>query len=232
MAGGWEWLSGLRGASSRTREPRMPVPLRESRTLTRPVRLVVALDESGSTACSDPSRQSHAALLELCEWVATHSGDPRDRIGLVRFADRAESVSPVVAAKARTALEQQLLAPADVGGGTQLAPAVDALCGELGHGLARGVAVVVTDGQVAESDEQLRRLFGRLCAAGDAVYVVGLDHDGAWSRATYARYEALGLSGTVTIGALTKAQLAHALATLLMAETGLRSRRSWRWRGR
>lgn len=209
----------------------MPVPVRGSRTLTRPVRLVVALDESGSTACSDPSRQSHEALLELCDWVATHSGDPRDRIGLVRFADRAESVPPIVAPKARAALEQKLVAPASVGGGTQLTPAVDAVCGEL-RGAARGVAVVVTDGQVAESDGQLQRLFGRLRAAGDAVYVVGLDHDGAWSRSTHARYERLGLSGTVAIGALTKAQLAHALATLLMTETGQRPRRGWGRRSR
>jgi len=210
----------------------MPVPTRGSRTLTRPIRLVVALDESGSTACSDPSRQSHEALLELCEWIATHSGDSRDRIGLVRFADRADSVPPVVAAKARTVLEQQLLAPADVGGGTRLTPAVDALCGELRRGVARGVAVVITDGQVAESDGELREMFARLRAAGDAVYVVGLDHDGAWSRGTYARYSGLGLSGTVAIGALTRAQLAHALATLLMAETGLRPRRGWGRRGR
>lgn len=205
----------------------MPVPVRGSRTLTRPVRLVVALDESGSTASSDPSRQSHEALLELCDWVATHSGDPRDRIGLVRFADRAESVSPVAAPKARVVLEQRLLAPADVGGGTQLTPAVDALCSELRRGVTRGVAILITDGQVAESDEQLQRLFARVRAAGEAVYVVGLDHDGMWSRTTYARYERLALTGTVAIGALTKAQLSHALAMLLMAETGQRPRRGW-----
>ncbi len=210
----------------------MPVPVRGSRALTRPIRLVVALDESGSTACTDPGRQSHEALLELCDWTAAHSGDPRDQIGLVRFADRAESVPPVTAAKARTVLEQQLLAPADVGGGTQLTPAVDALCRELRRNGTCGVAVVVTDGQVAESDEQLRILFGRVRAASEAVYVVGLDHDGAWSRATRDRYERLGLSGTVAIGALTRAHLAHALATLLMAQTGLRPRRGWGRRGR
>jgi uncharacterized membrane protein YdcZ (DUF606 family) len=44
------------------------------------------------------------------------------------------------------------------------------------------------------------------------------------------RYEQLGLSGTTVIGTLSQAQLAHALASLLMAETGMVERRAWRRR--
>ena len=210
----------------------MPVPVRGSRTLTRPIRLLAASDVSGSTARSDPNQQSEQALLELCDWIDEHSGDPRDRIGLVRFADRAETLPAVVAAKARKAFELQLLAPADVGGGTQLTPAVDGLCALLPHRGPHRVVVLITDGQVAETDEQLRRLFARLQAQSDAIYLVALDHDGLWSRSTRYRYEQLGLSGTVVIGELTRAQLAHALALLLMAETGLRARRGGRLRRR
>ena len=221
---------GIVAAKRSTREPRMPVPVRGSRKLDRPFWLVVGKDVSGSTASSDPNGQSDEALLELCDWMRLHSGDPRDRIGLVRFADRADTVPAIPVGKAREALALELLSGADVGGGTRLTPAVEALCAALPRRGARRLAVLITDGQVTETDEQLRGLFARLRAQADAVHLVALNHDGYWSGSTHFRYEQLGLSGTTVIGTLSQAQLAHALASLLMAETGMVERRGWRRR--
>ena len=55
-------------------EPRMPVPIAGSRTLTVPLRIGVALTESGSLSTTDPNRQSHQAVLALCDWLADYSG--------------------------------------------------------------------------------------------------------------------------------------------------------------
>jgi Mg-chelatase subunit ChlD len=209
-------------------EPRLPLPVVGSRTLAGPLTVMVALDESGSTASSDPNRQSHRAVLEICDWLASYSGEERDRVGVVRFADTATAIPPIRAKTAKAEIEQQLLAGASVGGGTQLTPAIEELRAQLGSRRERRVAVLVTDGQVAESGDRLHELFVKLNRCSDAVYMVALDHDKAWSRSTYRRYSNLGIAGTTAIGTLGRAHLAHAIAEILMRETGLVARRRWR----
>lgn len=233
VAGGWERLRGLtggfRGTGSRAVEPRLPVPQLGSRTLASPIRLIVVLDESGSTASTDPGRSSHQALLELCAWLTSYSDEPGDRIGAVRFADRATTIDPVRVAGSYDALLQQLAAPADVGGGTRLTPAFDALTTLMRRrGNDRRVAVLISDGQVTENDDQLRRLFTGVNAVSDAVYIVALDHDGAWTRLTHRRYTTLPLTGITVLDTPNRSHLAHAVAQMLMHETGLVPARTWR----
>ena len=224
-----ELTGGLRAAGSRTVEPRLPVPQLGSRTLATPIRLIVVLDESGSTSTTDPGKSSHQALLELCDWLTVYSGEPRDRIGAVRFADRAATIDPVRAAGSHDALLQQLAAPAEVGGGTQLTPAIEALTTLLRRRANdRRIAVLITDGQVAETDDQLRSLFNSVRAVSDAIYLVALDHDGTWTRSTHRRYTLLPLTGITVLGTPSRAHLAHAVTQLLMHETGLVPARTWR----
>ena len=83
------------------------------------------------------------------------------------------------------------------------------------------LALLVTDGQVAESDDELRRLFGRLRASLDSVYLIALDADGSWSSQTHARYDSLGLSGVIPLKKAGGAELAAAIATVLVHEAGL-----------
>ena len=210
------------GSRGGVEEPAMPVPLPGSRTLPVPLLIGIALDESGSTSSSDPNKESHKACLLVCEWLATCSQNPEDGLGLVRFADRAETLPPVRADKAHDALEHAFRIGASVGGGTQLTPAIVQLCQLLpGPRRERRLALLITDGQVAEHGDQLRALIGRLRVEADAVYLLALDHDGAWSRSTNRRYEGLGLTGMLPIGRLTGGRLAHAIASVLVHEAGL-----------
>jgi hypothetical protein len=214
-----------RDARSFDREPELPVPVPGSRTLGVPLRIGIALDVSGSTSTTDPSRVSHAAALLVCDWLATNSENSQDEIGVVRFADRADAVGPIRCERAPSALARSLKRGKDVGGGTQLAPAVEELLRLLGGNRpGRRVALIVTDGQVAESDDLLRGIFRTLGYAADAIYVLGLDHDGSWSSETRLRYQGLGLSGEVAIGRFSRGHLAHAIASVLMHEAGLRPR--------
>jgi hypothetical protein len=217
-------LEALQGAcGEQAFGPHLPVPVARSRTLQETLRILIGLDESGSIASSDPHRESHRATLLVCDWLARHSQNPGDEIGLVRFADGTDSISPVPAAEARARIDQALARqPGQLGGGTQLTPAVAEICRLLP--LRRGqrrLALLVTDGQVGEPDEQLRALIGRLRAAADAVYLIALDHDGQWTAETHRRYRGLGLTDQITVGQLGSRDLAAAIATVLMRETGL-----------
>jgi Mg-chelatase subunit ChlD len=202
-------------------EVRLPTTIAGSRTLPVPLRAVVVIDESGSTASSDPRRDSHRATLLVSEWLAAHSQDERDEIGVVRFAQRAESIRPQPAVHAETGLRRALAQPANIGGGTVLTPAIDKTC----HLLRRGgehrqLAFLVTDGAVSESRDDLRVLFRKLRSRADAVYLLALDHDGSWTL-TQQRYQSLGLTGQFPITQRGAGQLATILAEILADEAGL-----------
>jgi hypothetical protein len=203
-------------------EPELPITVPGSRTLTMPLRICVCVDESGSVASTDPGGEARRATLLACDWLDEYSENPRDRIGLVRFAERADSITPVRASSAKGAIEQALARGRDLGGGTQLAPAVEEMRRMLGGRLREyRLALLITDGQVAEADDELRRLFGRLRASLDSVYVIALDADGAWTNHTQARYASLGLSGVIPLEKAGGAELAAAIASVLVHEAGL-----------
>jgi hypothetical protein len=204
-------------------EPELPITVPGSRTLTMPLRICVCVDESGSISSTDPGGEAHRATLLACDWLDAFSENPRDRIGLVRFAERAHSISPIRAGSARGAIEHELArAGHDLGGGTQIAPAVEEMRRMLGGHLREyRLALLVTDGQVAETDDELRRLFGRLRASLDSIYLIALDADGAWTNQTHARYDSLGLSGVIPLKKAGGASLAAAIATVLVHEAGL-----------
>ena len=203
-------------------EPEMPVPVVGSRTLPGPLSVMVVLDVSGSTSSSDPNRASFQALRLVAEWLAQHSENQRDRIGLVRFAERADAVAPVNVMRASTVIDDALARSTDkLGGGTMLGPAVDELCRHLSRRHGRTIALLLTDGQVAEPDDELRVLVGRVRTAADAVYLLALDHDQEWSRSTHHRYESLGLNGLLTIDTLGAGHIASTIANVLVHEAGL-----------
>jgi hypothetical protein len=203
-------------------EPELPVPVAGSRTLPLPLTVGIAVDQSGSTASTDPGKESEQACLLVCDWLARQSQNGEDGVGLVRFADHAASLPVVRGDRAGAVFEHEFVYGSSVGGGTRLAPAVLELCQLLpGPRPERRVAVLITDGQVAEQADELRTLIGRLRADADAVYLLALDDDGAWTQSTHRRYRGLGLTGQIPITRLTSRRLAHAIATLLAHEAGL-----------
>jgi len=208
-------------------EPKLPIPVAGSRTLPIPLHVSIVMDESGSTSSTDPTRESHRAASLVCEWLATNSQNPEDQVGLVRFADRADAFAPVIAGNARQALERALDDGESLGGGTRLTPAIAELRSLLAHRQpGRDVVLLITDGQVAEPDNELHTVIGQLRAEADAVYLLALDDDGAWSKRTHRRYDDLGLNGTIPVSKVTTGRLAYAIATLLMREAGLKPARA------
>jgi len=200
----------------------MPLVVEGSRTLTVPLRVMLVADVSGSTSTSDPDRASFKAVRAAVEWMAANSGDERDRVGLVRFAVNADSLAPVRVGQAAGAIDAALALSTDrLGGGTTLAPAVDELCSHLGRRKGRTVVVLITDGQVSESDVELRALVGRVRSTADAVYLLALDHDHQWSHLTHRRYDGLGLDAIYAIGTLGAAHIASTITTVLVHEAGL-----------
>jgi hypothetical protein len=216
LSQGFRAMTGIDGA-----QPEMPVVVPGRRMLTAPLRVMIVLDVSGSTGGTDPSKQSHQAALAVCDWACGFSGNSADRIGLIRFADRADTIPATLATDAREVFEEAFAKGASVGGGTSLAPAIDELCSHFAGCRDRRVAILVTDGQVSENPATLAQLFARLNASADAVYLLALDHDGAWTGHTHSRYRNIPLTATTTIGRLSRAHLAHSIASILVAEAGL-----------
>ena len=204
---------------------RLPAALPRSRTLQQPLRVAIASDVSGSTATSDPAGARNRATLLVCDWLADQSQNRSDQVGLVRFADRADVLLPVRASRARRLIGAALESPRDVGGGTRLEPAITGLCAMLQHaGRRRRLALVITDGEVAEPELEIERLFQRLHGRADAVYLIALDFDGAWTRTTRHRYQTAGLADQVIINDGSVGQLAHAIVSILIDEAGLATR--------
>ena len=199
----------------------MPVTVPGSRSLAIPLRVVGCVDESGSTSTSDPGREAHRAVLHACDWLRDHSQNERDQIGLVRFADRATKIRPVQAARARSVLETALRHDPNIGGGTQLIPALDATTALLGHRRSvRRVALILTDGQTNEPAEQLRERFDHLRANADAVYLLALDADHGWAT-TEQLYASFGLTEIIPVTQHNQGELAAIIAALLAHEAGL-----------
>ena len=160
-------------------------------------------------------------MLAICDWLDRNSGNPDDRIALIRFAERADLIPAAIAAKAKKAFTAAFAAGASVGGGTSLTQAVEK-AGEALQGVGgRRVVVLITDGQVAENPAALAQLIARLDEAADSVYLLALDHDNAWTASTHLRWAHLPLTATTRIGALTEGHLAYAIAEILIGETGL-----------
>jgi Mg-chelatase subunit ChlD len=205
-------------------EPQLPVVVPGSRTLPLPLTVAIAVDQSGSTASTDPGKESEQACLLACDWLASQSQNTEDGVGLVRFADQAASLPVVRAESARAAFEHEFTHGGSVGGGTRLTPAIVELCQLLpGPRPEHRVAILITDGQVAEHGEELRGLIGRLRVDANAVYLLALDHDGVWTKSTKARYRDLGITGLIPITKLSRGRLANAIATLLAHEAGLKT---------
>lgn len=216
LSQGFRAMTGIDGG-----QPEMPVVVPGRRMLTAPLRVMILLDVSGSTGGTDPEKQSHRAALAVCNWLSGSSANSDDRIGLIRFADRAETIPATLVLDAREVFEEAFAKGANVGGGTSIAPAINEACSQFAGCRDRRVAILVTDGQVSESDATLAQLFGRLNAAADAVYLLALDHDRAWTGYTYRRYRNIPLTAMAAIGRLTRAHLAHSIASILVTEAGL-----------
>ena len=107
----------------------MPVPL----TVT------LVIDESGSTSKTDPTGHRHDESEQIARWMARYSGDQRDALGLVQFANTAVGYGPVSVGAAASMLATAFAQRPNIGHGTVLAPAVQKVEREL-HRLPAGVA--------------------------------------------------------------------------------------------
>lgn len=203
---------------------RVPVPLAGTRTLAAPLLLDLVIDESGSTATTDTSGRRHTEAEEIGRWLARYSENPADRIGVVRFAGVAVATKPISAVSAPSGLAAAIRnGDARLGSGTLLAPAVAALERQLrpypGY---RRVVVILSDGQVRESPEEVAHLVTRLRAAADSVYFVGLNGDGEWRARTHEVFENRGLADVLTLERFAPNEFAQTLAQIVLRETGQR----------
>jgi hypothetical protein len=181
----------------------------------------LTIDESASTGFSDPRGLRHAQALQLATWIARNSGNPNDRLGVVRFAAAADGVAPVPAAGATRALRSIFArSTAAIGQGTSLTPAVQLVIKQLSpfrH--ARRVAVLFSDFQVREGRTGIARDFAALRRVADAVYLVALNGDGRWPL-TRRLYTDLGVKGTFVLNSVGRNNLGKTLASIVLRETG------------
>lgn len=123
-----------------------------------PRELLIVLDTSGSMqgASIDQARRAvRAALSRLHPW---------DRFNVIRFSDHAEALFPAsVDADARSLeIADAFVARLAAGGGTRMLPALDLALSTVPDSAAVSQLLFVTDGQVANEEELLTFLAGRL----------------------------------------------------------------------
>jgi hypothetical protein len=140
---------------------------------TAPADLAVMVDESASTAQSDPGRARWIQATQLLRWMSRHA--PADRITIGTFAASAPALGPLRPARVAALPSQAPLS----GSSTNFVPAVDRIDSAFASSPAarQQVAVLVTDGDGGDVEAALRRLDPRV-----RLYVFGLDDDGTWSR--------------------------------------------------
>lgn len=149
--------------------------------------VVIAVDDSSSTASSGPARW--AQTRELGRWLSKHPQG--DRIGILAFTDGKPAVVQPLGDPADTesAIEHRPRTPGN--GGTAFGPtaeeAASMLAGSRGAGRPAFV-VWVTDGQGPDVPEAVRKM------RGSDVRVFGLDRDGAWSSAAASWRPVQGVS--------------------------------------
>jgi len=180
--------------------------------LSAPADLVVAVDDSGSTDSSGPSRW--VQVRELLEWLELWGY--RDRVAVLAFSGGDPLVvSPLeTPAEALTFLDQRKAVDS---GGTAFSPTARVAREILSESPAIGrqrAVVFITDGMSDQGD--VTRALQHL--AGVPIWVFGLDRDGAWSNSkqfwgnvrsipVYGDGKSIALAETQFLGNLTGQRL-------------------------
>jgi hypothetical protein len=155
----------------------MPTPVPGTRKLRGPAVQVILLDGSGSLQLTDPKGQLVKALPEYGRWLVQY-GRTRDRFAFVRFADRATAAPGLTTGRALMAGADALAPLPTDGHYTYLLPAVERAEALLAHvpPHARRTAFVLTDGEVPDATQSLRRL----ARVVDRIEVVVVNHHHSW----------------------------------------------------
>src|SRR5438874_1645550 len=110
----WLWPSGSHSAVAAY----VPTPIPGTRPLPIPLTTTLVIDESGSTSNTDPSGRRHTESVQIARWMARYSGDRRDALGVVQFANSAVGYGPVPVAAATTMLTTAFAQRPNIGQGT------------------------------------------------------------------------------------------------------------------
>jgi hypothetical protein len=204
-------------------DAQLPVPVAGTRTLAQPLVVELVIDESGSTSESDPDGRRHDHADAIAEWLARHSGNPADRLGIVRFANQATRTQtfPVAVAARRIGSELRFGPMPTDGTYTNLTPAVDnavaALAPYPGY---RKVVIILSDFAISESEAQVRGLMRRLRGTADSVYLGALDADGVWTGETHRLFDHVGTAGKFVLDGMSDDALASSVTLAIVSETG------------
>lgn len=161
------WTGGVFGgvADAKRRFATVVVPSRAfGRSEARPRSVVFLLDRSGSMG-GEPLAQAKRGLRACLGAL-----EPEDRFGIVAFDDAPVALAPGLQPATALARKQagEFLDAIEVNGGTELAAGIKAAVGVLGR--EGGDVVVLTDGQVAETEAILRTVR----AAGVRLHCLGI----------------------------------------------------------
>lgn len=165
-------LLGYAGLVVALARPRLGLARTES--WTEGVDIVVALDASGSMAAEDFKPRNRFYVAKACTRTFVE-GRPHDRIGLLTFAGRTRTVSPLTTDRAMVLAQLEALQLGEQADGTAIGLA-------LGNGLARlrasqaksKVLVLVTDGANNAGEIDPDTAAGIAEALGVRVYTIGV----------------------------------------------------------
>lgn len=177
---------------------------------------MVMIDESASMSQADAAGTRPAAVRAASDFFAAYGIDG-DRIGVMWFADRTEVIDPAPPA------ELPMAATADLGGGTQLAVAVDAALTSLAANCdgADPVLVIVSDGAASSSNDYTAMATALGNAPDVAVHLIAMNDNGAYSTAQpFWSEPSLGIVSIQPIDSFGSAEVGPAMANVLSTETG------------
>ena len=149
-----------------------------------PAAIVLVIDDSGSTASTDPNGFRYTAARRLVNLLVDGVGGPPlgDRIGVVQFADQPQPWLPLTSVRNKRDRRKvrQALQPL-AGGGTSIAPAITRAAHLLaGASDRRQICLLFTDGESIESGYDLRRATERLPFGSLHVVVLGGELPEQW----------------------------------------------------
>jgi uncharacterized protein with von Willebrand factor type A (vWA) domain len=177
----------------------------------------VVIDDSSSMAGSDPEGIRGSAVSALAQFLDDF-GLADDRVGVVWFADSVAVTDPIDVARS----ESLPVSPPPVGGGTVIAPAVEAAARSLEScGSRRRVVVLVTDGQSDPDDlAGVESVVGSL-PAGSHVHLIAMNGGGVFQGvAPFWERRELGLASVRPIDSFGSNAMSSAMAHVLSLETG------------
>jgi Ca-activated chloride channel family protein len=165
-------LVGYAGLVVSLARPRLGLERTES--WTEGVDIFIALDASGSMAAEDfkPQNRFHVAKTCVREFI---EGRPNDRVGLLVFAGRSRTVSPLTTDRAMVLDRLAGLKLGDQGDGTAIGMALGNALARLKPSKAKSkVVVLVTDGGNNAGEIDPDTAAGVAKALGVRVYTVGV----------------------------------------------------------